>query len=198
SMYAADYSSSLFDVKNPSHPGSYTLSLHDALPISLRDGPRAQLADRAPRRAVVDVHVHGLALAQALDEAEVLDEVHAAVPRAARALLERLPDRMLELGAVRLQLFPPVLGAAALDVDLLLRVLAHDALRPLEQDPAAVGPRRVRVVRYQDGLPAARPDQGVDDVAQRVALLGLRALRPDVLRGPEVEPAGRAGHRDQV
>ena len=59
----------------------------------------------------------GSALAQALDEAVVLDVVHAAVAGALGLLGDLLPERMLELGAERRGVHPLVVAAAAFDVE---------------------------------------------------------------------------------
>src|SRR5262245_1127634 len=108
----------------------------------------AQVDDRAQRRGVVHVHVRRLALAQALDQAIVLDEVHAAMAGALRLLGDLLPERMLELRQDGVRVLPLILLAAALDVDAA-RIALKEALRALDHVDAAVGTRQIRAVLDQ-------------------------------------------------
>src|SRR5687767_9678867 len=105
---------------------------------------------------------------------------------------------MVELRAIVLKVLPAIVRAAALDVDLLLRVLSDDTLRALKQDVATVRTRRIGVVRDRDRLPLLRSDERGDDVTERVVPSSLDAVRPDMFRGPEVQPSRLAGHRNEV
>src|SRR5207244_13413918 len=119
----------------PGPPGKIG-ALHRPAPP--RDRALGQLRHSAPRRTVVHVHVRRLPRAQALDEAVVLDVVHSSVSRAAGALLERLPQRVLVLATVRLEIFPLIGGAAAFEIDLLIGVVSHGAGPALQAEGPTV------------------------------------------------------------
>src|SRR5512134_331054 len=165
---------------------------------ALADRPLRERGHGAPCGAVVHVQVQGLTGAQALHQAVVLDEIHAPVARAAGALLERPPHRVLELRPVRRQILPAVRLAATCHVDPLLRVLPHQAPGALQQDLAAVRARRVGVVHDEDRLAGRGADQRADHVAERVGLPRRRAVHAVALRRPQVEAPSAGRHRHQV
>ena len=88
--------------------------------------------------------------------------------------------------------FPFPRLALPVNENLLFGILADDPLGSLDERVAAVGVRRVRIVRQRDGLARHGLDERGHHVAQGIVFLGLRAVGPEGFRGVQVE-ALRAG-----
>ena len=122
----------------PPPPAGKIGAVHGTAPA--RDGALREPGDRRPRGAVVDVVIERHPAPEACDEPVVFDEVHPSVTRSARSLLERFPDRVLELVAIGPQVLPGVGGAPIFDVNFLLGILPNQAPGSLQENLPAIGP----------------------------------------------------------
>ena len=165
---------------------------------AIGDGFFGEGDDRGDGHAVVGVHIDGFSFAKALDEAEVFDEVHAAVAGAGGLFAEGGQQRVFEFFMVFGEVFPGVGAGAFFEVNFFFGVFADQAFGALEEDLAAVGARGVGVVGDEDGWAAGGFDEGVDDVAESVFDFGQFVVGAVAANRFFVKAEGRAGHGDEI
>jgi len=159
----------------------------------LGDGFFGEGDDGGEGHAVVGVHIDGLAGAEALDESEVFDEVHAAMTGAGGPFAQGLQEGVFMFFFVVGEVFP-----AVAERYFLIGVFADESFGALEEDFAAVGAGGVGVVGDEDGLAAVGFDEGVDDVAEGVFGFGEFVVGSVAADGFFVEAQGGAGHGDEI
>ena len=157
------------------------------------DGHLGEGGNGAPGCGVIAIHRSRFLVADGVDEVEHHHVVHTAVAGFGSLRLVLCPELVVVLLEPCLRVVPTVGLRFALDIDVVA-VVHPQAFGSLDAEAERVGTRRVRVMRYDDGLSVGAFNHRGYDVAQVEADVGQRMMLATVIDDEFVQAARLGSH----